>query len=352
MIKKLRLSRFMKYIFIISLIISGFIIILYIFFKKDLFDTLLALIAVNITIFIAWTQEIQLNKLEYIGIQTKETTEKLNTDSKVLSSVQNFFAIKDNARRYKLFFPVEYDAKPLPLINQGDFYAVHVISSRIGEDNIDLEKITKKTDPKNILIEGDAIFICAPHANPALEKIYPFKKIETDKEYEELKNSKWPIEGLDLPCWFIEDHREPNRITGDRWKTRKIWIHETKEPIPSPAEYCYQLASAIPSGIEFVVSTNIQQDYGILARVNNGKNQYIMIAGMHQYGTWIVGSFLSNLLGGKDDVDNKSTFLGNEDFIAIIWGEYNNNKMTVNSKRIGVERKLIWTKSNGQWIRI
>lgn len=360
MIKNVGITNFMKYIFIISLFFTGLIAILLIIFSNILnnINIILALIVIDITIFIAWTQEKQirnqeqqLNKLEDIGGHTKETTEKLKTDSIIHTIIKNFFARTDNSKKYRLFFPVEYDAKPLPLINQGDFYAIHVVSSRIGEDNLVLEQITKETKSDKISIEGDAIFICAPHANPALKKIFDIKKIENDEALIKLENEKWPFEELDIPCWFVEDNRNYNENTESKWRTRKIWIYDTKELLVSPAEDCYKQAHKMKKGMEFKCMTNLQQDYGIFARVNKNGNQYIIIAGMHQYGTWIVASFLSNLLSGKN-VEYQSTFLSNKDFIAVIWGEYNHNKMTVNSESVGVLNKYIWMKESGKWVRV
>ncbi|MCG2736072.1 MAG: hypothetical protein L6282_06715 [Candidatus Methanoperedenaceae archaeon] len=358
MIKNVWKTNFLKYIFVISLVITGFYIGLLILFRDIFTDIILTLIAIDITIFIAWTQEKQLrnqeqqlNKLEDIGNHTKETTEKLKTDSIILSIIKKFFILRDLGKKYQLFFPVEYDVKPLPLINQGDFYAIHVVSSRIGEDNLYLETITKDTKFDKISIDGDAIFICAPHANPALKKIYDFKKIENDEAISKLENEKWPFEELDLPCWFVEDHRDYSRNAERKWKTRKIWVYDTKELLESPAENCYRAAYEKGKGKEFKCTTDIQQDYGILARVNKNDKQYIIIAGLHQYGTWIVASFLSNLLGGKN-VDYKSTFLNENDFIAVIWGEYNNKKLAVNSESIGVYKKYIWMKESGKWVRI
>ncbi len=180
----------------------------------------------------------------------------------------------DKGKKYKLFFPVEYKSKPLPLINQGDFYAVHVVSTRLGVDNLDIEPIRRDSSPDQVTLEGDAILICAPHANPALRKLCDV----------ELNSSE-------LPCWFIED------TDTDGYTIRRIRINGNDTKLESLAEKSHKEAfmssksdNHINKGITDV------EDYGIFARLHEVGNQYIIIAGIHQLGTWIVASLLSNLL--------------------------------------------------------
>lgn len=336
-----------KHIFIVLLITIPSIL----YYINIPMEFILAIIAIYITIFIAHTQVNQLKKLEDIGNQTKETTEKLKTESIIRKNINILFPLKDKGKKYKCFFPVEYKAKPLPMINQGDFYAIHVVSTCLGEDNLDLEPIAKDHPSAEISLESNAIFICAPHANPALKMLFDIKEIKSNSDEKQLEDENWPVKELDLPCWFVEDSRENSRNAKSIWITRKIWIYgeNIKDLLKSPAEDSYKDAHGLEEGKEFKYKTNNQQDLGIFARINKNDNQYVIIAGLHQYGTWIVGSFLSKLLDGEN-VDYRSTFLSGNDFIAVIWGEFNNKKLTINSERMGVFMKYIWTKESGKWV--
>jgi hypothetical protein len=332
-----------KHIFTILLILVGVTTLV---FTRDI----LAIFTIVITVFIAVIQQYQLYELMDIGRQTKATTEKLKTDSLVNENVSNFFLLPEDKgqkkKKYKCILPVEYRSKPLPFINQGDFYAIHVLSTRLGEDNLDIERITRNESVDEKLLQGNVIFICEPRSNPALKKLFDIKEIRNEGDRTQLR--KWPLDELNIPCWFIEDFIDtPNK------PVRKIKIYDgsLEEWFKSPAEECYMRADNLEQGKKFICDVNIQRDYGIFARLNRGNDQYIIISGLHQYGTWIVASFLSNLLGGKDVV-YKSTFLSNKDFIAVITGEFDNEKLTVNSESIGVPNQYIWTKKDNTWTRM
>lgn len=349
---------FKKHIFTILLIIGTAIISLILLYIINIsIEIILPIDAIFITIFIAITQEDQLKKLEDIGNQTKETTKKLKTDSSIREIVEKFFIFKakgKNKQKINVFFPVEYESRPLPLINQGDFYAIHVLTTRLGEDNLNLIRVpkTKKFTDRRLL-EGSNVFICAPPANRALNNVFGFKQFKIESDKKELE--KWPLDELSLPCWFVEDHLHPEHPE-IRWPIRKIKVYDGENVIDlltSDAEDCYKKASELPKGNEFLCTTPIQRDYGIFARINKNGNQYIIISGLHQYGTWIVATFLSNLLSDDKTIDHRSTFLDSKDFIAIITGEYDNEKLSVNGKSIGVHNKYIWTKEkeNDTWSR-
>ena len=96
-----------------------------------------------IAIAIAYKQNIVLKwiggmaeETKNIGIGTKSITEKLSTDYSIQEKSNKIFSIQENSdmgRRYKIVYPVKYTDKPLPLINQGDFYAIHILSLALGQ---------------------------------------------------------------------------------------------------------------------------------------------------------------------------------------------------------------------------
>lgn len=314
-------------------------------------EIILASAAIGIAIVIALTHYIQLKKLEYIGNQTKETTEKLNTESVIRKIVNDVFVLKDEEKnkekKYKCFFPVEYyKSSPLPSIRQGDFYAIHVLSTRLGEDNVDLIGIPKDEPIEERSLTGNVIFICSPSANSALKALFDIKKIENEDNREQM--DEWLLK-LDLPCWFVEYSQEKRAVR--RIKVYNEYNNEIIDDLlTSPAEPCYIKAETLENGQKYEPDTNLQQDYGIFARINKNNSKYIIIAGIHQYGTWIVASLLSNLLGNVD-VDYRLAFQESKDFICVISGEFDNKRLTINRKSIEVHKQYMWVKEDNKWIR-
>lgn len=319
--------------------------------RHTIFTYMLAIAAIIIAIHIALNQISQINKLEKISGETRETIETLKTKSIIEDNVNKFLVIKSEDRiqkKYTCYYPVEYRDKPLPLINQGDFYAIHVLSTLLGENILDLRGVTRDEFFDKSKITGDVIFVCSPKANPALKAIFEARELKEGDNEEILE--KW-LKELDLPCWFVEDSR--GRQNGNSIRKIKIY-YESDEPtinilLKSPAESQYEEASKY-KGKSYIPEEMIQRDYGIFARITKESNQYIIIAGIHQFGTWIVGSLLNNLLC-KNEVDYDWIFKDVEDFICIISGEFDNNKLKVNDKTIEVLHHYIWVKENDRWIR-
>lgn len=156
---------------------------------------------------------------------------------------------------------------------------------------------------------------------------------------------------------YVSEKINENTIiyANGKWKSRKIWINhgEINYLLESPAEKRYIEAYYEDERAEIELQTNIQVDYGILARITKDANQYFVIAGIHQYGTWIVGSLLSEFLGARNDFGYKSALLSDVDFIAIIWGMFDFNKLTVDNNNMGILMNNIWTrtKETGEWVR-
>ena len=329
---------FLKYIYSILIIL-----LCYILYTYNIIDTILeinpivlALIALCITIEIALTQNKQLNKLRDIGYETKETTIKLNTNSAVQQRIKKFFPLEYPRGKYKLFFPVDYVKKTLPLINAADSYATHVISTHLGVDHLDLKPYARECSSiGNIKLNCDAILICVD--NPALNQLYEFKKINSRDSSRS---------NTDLPCWFVEE----NDANG--WKTHKIWINGIDTPLESPAdEYC-KAANKLKPGQKYSTNPANRWDYGIFARLRKDDHQYIIIAGIHGYGTWIIASILNDLLQGKNIENYNHVFFGDEDFIAVIYGEFDAERLLVNSEKSGVLMKNIWMKIDNKWVLV
>jgi len=320
------------------LILIGTIIVLIIYFLVSSYlhteiGIIIAIIALIITLSIAITQQLQLNKLERIGEQTKATTDKLGSDWIIRDRVDKFFVLKgDRGQKFQIFFPVIYKSKPLPMMNQGDFFAVHVLGSRLGENNIENHPVSN-SDLSLVEPGSRTIFICRPDMNPVLRSLIDTKKI-TDG---------WP-------AWFIEEGVE--KVSGKDWTIRKIRISDKNEriedTIPSPSDDIYKKALNCAEGKKFSDESKKIQDIGIFARIHEEDRQIIIIAGIHQYGTWIIGGLLSRLFYGKP-VKGEEIFLDDKDFISVIWGEFDSTQLIVS--RFGIHNDYIWTRKDNTWIR-
>lgn len=317
--------------------------------KLGIIGIIFALISLFITINISKSQEKQLCELEDIGIKTRETTEALQTSSAIQKNRSDFFIRKNINDKYKLIFPVGYEGKTLPLINAADSYAMHVISDHLGVDGVDLQPIPRNS-PKDYMnseyFKCNSILMC--DVNPALKQL--FKYNESNAAYQSNPDK--------FPAWFEEYDTDPSYCSG---KTICIAVYDNVNNIylklKSPSEDCCTKASKYDKDVVFEPEQEVQSDYGIFARITKGEYKYIILAGIHGYGTWIVASFLNNLLYGKyKDEDNyNEIFFGEKDFIAVIYGFFNTKKLFVDNERIGIFQKLWWTKdssSSSEWKQI
>ncbi len=257
--------------------------------------------------------------------------------------------------------------KPLPLINEGDYYAIHLIGNLLGDENLILHAISKdeQIDIEPNKIMENMILICAPHSNPALNCIFPIRKISNEDELNKIRTENWPLNNkeINLPCWFVEETEEvevPHFNSNEQetvqeremieWTSRKIWVSETNDLISSPTEVLYQAAYLSP-GKFFIHPEKNQQDFGIFARLTIENKHIIIIAGIHQYGTWIIGGLLNNILTGLiKELELKKLYFGKNDFIAIIWGEFNYKKLKVERTKILTD--YAWIKEGDTWTRI
>ena len=317
----------------------------------------LGAISLALSMFIASRQDMQLGKLTTIGVQTGSTVDRLTTESSIQNKIKNFFnnyGSDDSPKKYKCIYPVTYDIKnPLPQVSQADFYVFHVLGSHMKEENLEIMGISNNHQFRDgESLDENAILVCTK--NPWLKKFYEIKEIKTDDNVKETRD--WFSKNLKLPCWFVNDLR------GDKTK-RNIKIMVSTDPdecghldffIESPANEIYSVVENSNGNVKDPHEDIIQRDYAIFARlsksVNNSPCQHIIIAGIHQYGTWIIGELLNLLICGKE-IEYDSTFLDNNDFICIITGEFIQNKLKVKKDSIQVYNRYIWIKESDRWTR-
>lgn len=330
-------------------------------------------------LFIAYRQNKIANRTLDIGFDTKSITEKIETDRSVRERAAKLFPRdekKPASDRYRIVYPVKYIKKPLPLINQGDFYAIHTLILAMGLEHINLFEVQEDgSDVSSFEDAGNTIFICSPQANPALNKIIPYATLrrKANKEDdgintdylvtsdEEIK--EWLKNDAQLPCWFLNEITEEydpvlEKLTPKVEKKIQVYDRDDddtilEDPMGSHAEKCYRESAASDEKLQF----GRVQDYGIFARITRDDKVYVIIAGLHQYGTWIVSDFLNRLVRRKykdsDEPNNEGffrVFESSNDFISIISGEFVSSTLSVDVSEV-YSRKL-WVKLSGRgWVK-
>jgi hypothetical protein len=272
-------------------------------------------------------------------------------------------------KKHTIVVPVRYANKPLPVIEQGDFYAIQILTLALGIENIELKEIETSDDVTHEELSGDYIFLCSPQTNPLLSKIIPyaiFKEGEAkdtfpdDPKYRLCTNAnekkKW-LKEIWLPCWFVSDY-DDNDAPKNGF-TKRIQIFDLDDydkddknrmldpPLSSKAEQWYKEASEDGGKI----NVPKVEDYGILARLSHENINYLVIAGIHQYGTWIVSEFLRKVLHDEiEDREFNQIFNNGTNFITIISGDYNGSTLAVECPNIF--RGNCWIKRSDQtWVR-
>lgn len=290
---------------------------------------------------IAQKQTEQLTELEEVTANTEELVKAQTLDRYRRFMVAAFFLRPHDTTRYTCAFPAFKTGKPLSGILAGDYYALHVIQSLLGSENIDFCYQWKDKGPDNRRYQsGNVVFLCSPQANAALS--------EFAKPGKHGHNVDWPtvFDRSDLPCWFGEDDSK-----------KLILFKSGRRPLESEFEDEYRKCEDNPTcgPVE-----GARTDYAIVLRLSITENRKVfVVAGIHQPGTWIAGNFLHSLARPYDDQKNVSIgeverwalLQNHSDFIAIIAGEFDSEKLIVSEPR--VFEKCLWLHREGKgWDRM
>ncbi len=327
--------------------------------------TTLTLFGLLISVNIARRQTAQMNDLTEIETKTQNTTEvltdvgtqtqelviatkdiasALQTNARTQENIKNFFPQNyKKDEKYKLFFPGDSNQKTLPLINAGDSYGMYVISGLLGAD-LRLRPIARHaTSIKRDELNCNAILLC--DVNIALRELFDFNTLTDLNERKPNQNN--------LPCWFAtydSKLKYPDSKYGDSFI---INIYDTKTKLKrilfsQSEESCIEAKKLAVD--EPFQAKSIQEDYGIIARLTTTENhKYIIIAGVHGYGTIIVASFLDDLIRGRKSFDiekYQNIFFSDNDFISVIHGDFDPTNFLVT--RHGIPDGYIWVK-DGEW---
>ncbi len=348
----------------------------------SIFSLIFSIFTIIIAVLIFIYERKQLEKQENILEDTHSITTKLSTEASINKMVNKLFLVEpeglESQKKYKIMFPATHLEKPLPLIHQGDFFAIHIISLFLGIDKIEFIDVDGSKNEDINSSEGNIIFICSPQANAALKAKYPSPKFllqgstkTTDdnesndqsnnidcKSYSDLK--EFFVKEIKLPCWFIEVFVPDSKNGSEgRWEKR-IQIYDKDldgrfreetplpSPIVSPAEEEYRMAEKDKQ--YRALNRGRITDYGIFARITDKNKHFLIIAGIHQYGTWIVGDFLRRLLYQElEDEKQLTIFKSNDDFLALIKGDFASNSLTVITSM--VDDPNLWVKNKDEWER-
>jgi hypothetical protein len=285
---------------------------------------------------------------QQIGRDTRDTARKIEADSYRHDIVKQFFCLgkEPTPSRFKCLLPVGWHGKPLPSIHAGDYHALHVLQNMLGSETLDLSFQRSRGEERTEEFNGDAIFLCAPQANPALNEHAPAVEFEPNQSPLTCPH----FDDIELPCWFADEIVAGPGGRSTR-RTKKIWVCENHGRLKSPAEAEY--LNCLPNRAH-VSSFNLQTDYAILLRLTVHETRKIfVIAGIHQYGTWIAGEFLNRLTIESDKwilAREKNAFLQEHDVLAIVWGEFDTRTLSV--KNLGIHDDCIWIRRREGWGRI
>ncbi len=280
----------------------------------------LAALGILFSFFIAYRQD-------GIALRTQAYTQSLDAARNRRDRIAAFFGIDMNARDTTVPYVVPVvpgDAKkPLPLVNGGDFYIVNVLS-RLLENRLDPHLVYddggEVPTPESVQSAGSpVVYLCSPRTNLVLAQLLPV--------FDASSGGTPPEE---LPAWFAErEDWDYMRIS------EKVDFFRTPE---SDEIYKYKVSHPDhrPSGTVECI--------GLLARLSIQGKRIIVLAGAHQYGTWIVGEALYRLL--EEDLTSDAArriMFSDDEVVSVYSGTFDHDTLTV---RDGITCKKTWSKAN------
>ncbi len=166
------------------------------------------------------------------------------------------------------------------------------------------------------------------------------------KDEDEIIN--W-LRHVNLPCWFANSYKvkystSTSHYTCNEKHKKVIQIYEKKnyfmnKPLISKSEDHYEEGDVLDDNCSEV------RDFGIFARLTRGDSRFLIMSGIHQFGTWIIADYFKKLLIGEIKSEESEIFNSGQDFIAIMSGVYQCKIMKIQSS--GIYDNYFWTKSSG-----
>lgn len=319
----------------------------------------MAIAGLVLTILIFRRQDRQLKDLKVIGKETEDTARKLHTDSSVKDMADRVFGLKSEptigGERFRCFFPVDFNQRPLPFIFSGDYHALQVLQNLLGQrlepvpvrqtasfGGAQAISVVPAASGRNVLSEdtqnGGEIYLCSPQVNERLKDAAPAVELRGTSTEAVAPSFK----GIALPCWFA------NANWFDPAK-KVIRVHDSGLSLPllSPSESDYEEAKNLQPGVAYEFRQAIRKDLGILLRLTHQQRVHLVVAGIHQYGTWIAGEFLYRL---THDETFHSEISRGSDFVAVVWGEFDSKNFRVIN--CGIHDEYLWIREEESWRRL
>ena len=283
-----------------------------------------------------------------IGHDTRDITRKIDADSYQRDFVNKFFCAgkAPEDKKFICLFPAILAGRRLPSIYAGDYHALHILQSLLGADNLDLSFQNADGENRYDGANRDAIYLCAPQANPALNEFAA--PLEINRLNPCPASPRFA--NIELPCWFVNEEVQPMGGAAEAKIRKTLWVRGKSDCLRSLAEQYYE--NPCPQHVNSKDDprrTDLATDLAIVLRLSCDRKIFV-IAGIHQFGTWIAGEFLRRLSTEKDksiSSQERNAFMQPNDVMAILWGDFDRDALIV--RNLGIHQKCLWTLNSGVW---
>jgi hypothetical protein len=200
-------------------------------------------------------------------------------------------------------------------------------------------------------------------ANRALAEVAPFVKL-VDSSFTNDEHISGLVKSKMLPIWFGVNETDAGH------ENVICFLGDSKETIPgilvrSPSERDYLLALEAQRGHRPEVLPGPKEDYAIISRITatnfvrqgdglvretgGDTRKILIIAGLHQYGTWIAGEFFSRIATGRAK-RYADEILQSDDFAFVVWGKFDPERLEVGDCE--VRQHDFWQYTGDTWRRV
>jgi hypothetical protein len=331
---------------------------------------LIGALSIGIMLVVAYYQNQQIESLNNLN-------KELQARDAAVKRVKALFMASKN-KKYTCVMPVVYRQKPVPAIEAGDYYAWHVIQSFEDYIKIDMCHVIRGDRKANAdSFRENIIFLCSPKTNPTLNALAPSIPLTLDYKVEYTDDMN-RINKIRLPVWFGSrivakysiantsgENGTPCEDTRNAFWEQKVICFiprggftdgEQVDVLTSQAEDDYIRAERLPENEKPEGSPGKKEDMALIIRADpglldkgqpdNDGNKVIVIAGIHQYGTWIAGDFIESFCKGKrPEVDD--LFNSEDDFALVVYGRFNEQEIRVDWSEVHL--KDAWRFNGKHW---
>ncbi len=281
----------------------------------------LAIISVAVAILIAIRQTRQLRYQNQQLEELKEISINIQKERVLAENIPRFFqSIAKSNKRCDCFVPGLDEGKPLPNVKAGDHIALQTYDKFLTPKQLQLIWVNAESTqaPK-----GHSIQVGSPKANGTLHQLC----------------NEEAIKSIDLPVWFSE---VDGRVT--------IYDRIEDEHSFSPADPLYDDNH---EDHKIVKENDRVEDRAILARFTVEGSLHFVVAGIHQYGTWIAAELLDELITGKLEhrellMSFNKAAMEEADFVAHIVGFFSSDEL----KSSGYRLEHLYTRFPNKWRKV